>query len=144
MIKTYNYISDKKKVYILSFLAMISVSFYKTGKKITIDIMPLGIMYSVKFKQKEVKNQAEVKIILKNDFIEEDEINSILELIRSFKDSSTVEIIQDYRIRFKIHKTLGSEVIYLNKFGGFSYKGKTYKNEKIKEYVFNLIPECAR
>jgi len=138
------------KKYILIFLtAIISViSFgnsYSQGivRKVKLHVIPVGTHFKMSVPFNKVKNIATIKIVFKESN-EALECNEFLDMITALTPESEIEIAQDYRIVCIVHKIFGKEVLYFNTFGDFLYNGKTYKNDKIKSFVFNHMPESCK
>jgi len=91
-------------------------------RKITLYVIPPSYMFRIQVNYYEVKKISDIKLSIKSP----SELN----------ENDKVEIIQDYRIKCIIHKSLGREVLYFNGFGGFLYKGHTFYNEDIKNLIW--------
>jgi hypothetical protein len=112
-------------------------------RKIKLYVIPVGTHFKIKVPYNKVKDYATIKITIKEarGLIEN---NDFLDLIVDLKSESVSDITKDYRIVCVVHKIFGREILYFNTFGDFLYNGKTYKNDKIKSFVFNHIPESCK
>lgn len=112
-------------------------------RKIDLYIIPVKTMFKVRVQPNKVKKHATLKMTLKESKAKI-ENNDFLEYIKNLNDSSIADISNDYRILCVIHKWTGKEKLYFNRFGDFMYKGKTYKDERIKSFIFQHLPEYAK
>lgn len=110
-------------------------------KKMQLKIIPLNTDFRSNLPYYKVEKQASIEITISKD----DTDDSILDMIDGLTSESESKIAEDYRIVFIVKKRpFGKCILYFNYFGDFLYKGKTYKNEKIKSFVFDLIPEIYK
>ncbi|MDD4156562.1 MAG: hypothetical protein PHY08_08335 [Candidatus Cloacimonetes bacterium] len=138
----------KHLIYVLTIILIVIMSFgegYSQGivRNVKLYIIPVGTHFKIKVPYNKVKDYATIKITLK-EAKGSLENNDFLDLIIGLKSDSVADIAQDYRIVCVVHKIFGKEVLYFNTFGDFLYNGKTYKNDKIKSFVFNHIPENCK
>ncbi len=138
----------KHLIYLFTIITIVIMSFgkgYSQGivRNIKLYIIPVGTTFRIKVPYNKVKDYATIIITIK-EARGSLENNDFLDLIIGLKTESVSEIAQDYRIVCVVHKIFGKEVLYFNTFGGFLYNGKTYKNDKIKSFVFNHIPESCK
>ena len=103
-------------------------------RKITLYVIPPSYMFRIQVNYYEVKKISDIKLSIKSPS-ELDDYN-FLQLLHNLNENDKVEIIQDYRIKCIIRKSLGREVLYFNGFGGFLYKGHTFYNEDIKNLIW--------
>jgi len=138
----------KHLIYLFTTITIVIMSFgsgYSQGivKNIKLYIIPVGTHFKIKVPYNKVKGYATIKMTIK-EARGPIENNDFLDLISGLDSESTLDIAQDYRIICIVHKIFGKEVLYFNTFGDFLYNGKTYKNDKIKSFVFNHIPESCK
>ncbi len=112
-------------------------------RRIDLHVIPLHYVFKKSILPSEVKKNAKVKITLKESMIKL-EMHDFLNLIKEIDEKSNEEIAEDYRIVCIIRKFIGKEILYFNQFGDFKYKGKTYKNELLKSFVFDHLPESCK
>lgn len=134
----------KHLIYLFTIITIVIMSFgegHSQGivRNVKLYIIPVGTHFKIKVPYKKVKDYATIKITIK-EARGSLENNDFLDLIIGLKSESVSDIAQDYRIVCVVHKIFGKEVLYFNTFGDFLYNGKTYKNDKIKSFVFNHIP----
>jgi hypothetical protein len=135
------------KIIILSTFFLMSLVSHDNSchivRKIDLYVIPVKTLFRASVPPNKVRKYATLKITLKES---EGEIENedFLGFIKSLNDTSTSQIAEDYRIVCIVRKFIGKEVLYFNQFGDFLYKGETYKNERIKTFIFNHLPDYAR
>ncbi len=112
-------------------------------RKIDLYIIPVKTSFKVRVPPNKVRTYATLKMTLKESK-GKIENSDFLGYIKTLNDTSSTEIAGDYRIVCVVRKLIGTEVLYFNQFGDFMYKGKTFKNERIKSFVFGHLPEYAK
>lgn len=112
-------------------------------RKIDLYIIPVKTMFKIRVPPNKVRKYATLKMTLKESK-GKIENNDFWGYIKSLNDTSSTEIAGDYRIVCVVRKLIGKEVLYFNQFGDFMYKDKTYKDERIKSFVFGHLPEYAK
>lgn len=113
-------------------------------RKIDLYIVPIFTSFRVNIPPKKVKKHATMKVIIKESSYKLDN-NEFYDLIKGLDESNRIDTIANvYRIVCVVHKIFGKEVLYFNRFGDFLYKEKAYKNEQIKLFVFNHLPESVK
>lgn len=112
-------------------------------RKIDLYIIPLRTAFRSSVEPNQVRRNARLKMSIKTAHGKIEKID-FLDLVKDLNDSSSVKIIEDYRIVCVVRKIIGREVLYFNHWGDFLYKGKTYKDERIKKFVFKHLPEYCK
>lgn len=134
-----------KKISFLIFYTLIVNNLFCQGivRKIEFYVIPLSCSFRTSVDYSKVKRLSTIHIIIKeaNYQIDNDEF---LELIKRVNETKETEISSDFRIKCVIKKIIGKEVLYFNKFLDFQYKGKTYRDENIKKFILNHIPESCK
>ena len=135
------------KLRLLAILFLLSLTNYRYSqdmvRKIDLYIIPVKTMFKIRVPPNKVRKYATLKMTLKESK-GKIENSDFLGCIKTLNDTSSTEIAGDYRIVCVVRKLIGKEVLYLNQFGDFMYKGKTYKDERIKSFVFGHMPEYAK
>lgn len=135
------------KFRLLAILFLLSLNNYGYSqdmvRKIDLYIIPVKTMFKIRVPPNKVRKYATLKITLKESK-GKIENSDFLGYIKALNDTSSTEIVGDYRIVCIVRKLIGKEVLYFNQFGDFMYKGKTYKDERIKSFVFGHLPEYAK
>jgi len=141
-------VMNKCLKYVLQIIIITLVSLnsaYSQGivMNIKLYIIPVSTHFRAKVPYNKVKDYATIKITIleARGMIES---SDFLDLIVGLKTDSETDIAQDYRIVCVVHKIFGREVLYFNTFGDFLYNGGMYRNDKIKSFVFNHIPESCK
>lgn len=134
-------------ILILLFLTIFVHKTYtqETVKKIELHICPLYIQTAVSIERKKLKHYVEMKISFERSMLKMSNDDFWWLVSELEKYNKEEEIGASYYIKCIIHKRRGGkEVLYFNSFGDFWYKGKTYKNNTIKSFIFAHIPERAK
>ncbi len=135
----------KIRLLVIFFLLLLTNYGYSQNivRKIDLYIIPVRTMFKIRVPPNKVRNYATLKMTLRESK-GKIENSDFLGYIKNLNDTSSTEITEDYRIVCVVRKLIGKEVLYFNQFGDFMYKGKTYKDDRIKSFVFGHLPEYAK
>lgn len=71
--------------------------------------------------------------------------DSIARILFAIKSTESVAISEEYKVKCNLYLTSGQKKYFLmNANGDFFYEGKTYKDDRIKKFVFDYIPELYK
>lgn len=135
----------KIRLLVIFFLLLLTNYGYSQNivRKIDLCIIPVRTMFKIRVPPNKVRKYATLKMTLRESK-GKIENSDFLGYIKNLNDTSSTEITEDYRIVCVVRKLIGKEVLYFNQFGDFMYKGKTYKDDRIKSFVFGHLPEYAK
>ncbi|GIV44918.1 MAG: hypothetical protein KatS3mg035_2272 [Bacteroidia bacterium] len=135
----------KIRLLVIFFLLLLTNYGYSQNivRKIDLYIIPVRTMFKIRVPPNKVRKYATLKMTLRESK-GKIENSDFLGYIKNLNDTSSTEITEDYRIVCVVRKLIGKEVLYFNQFGDFMYKGKTYKDDRIKSFVFGHLPEYAK
>lgn len=112
-------------------------------RKVDLYIIPFRTSFRYAVAPNKVKRISRFKLSIKSAYGKIENID-FLDYINDLNDSSEAKIGEDYRVVCIVRKLIGREVLYFNQWGDFLYKGKTYKDERIKSFVFKHLPEYCK
>ncbi|MDI3479277.1 MAG: hypothetical protein PWQ14_423 [Rikenellaceae bacterium] len=107
---------------------------------ITLYVIPFTTLFNYNLPYKAVKKISSMKIIIWESNCKLTNYE-FLDLVKNLNLEYESKISEDYRIKCVINKIFGREVLYFNQFGDFLYKGKTYHNEEIKNFIWKHLPK---
>lgn len=112
-------------------------------RKIDLYVIPLNCNFRANLDYSKVKRLSTIHIKIKEANYKIDNYE-FLELVKRLNETSQTEIIKDFRIKCVVRKIIGKEVLYFNKFLNFQYRGKTYHDENIKNFILSHLPESCK
>lgn len=113
-------------------------------KKIELKVVPFFMAYALYDYKKDLEKIAPLTITIKYSELSDFSNDDFFEILKS--NQKLIEVTTpEYRVKCTIYLFSGkSKILYMNVFGEFLYEGKTYKNERIKEFVFEHIPNAYK